>query len=72
MRMKSLERLQTVPSGKRTAFSVTFSGDPDTYEAVKTGLMQFVKGCEAKVKATKRPEQVFQINLDLLPWDDDE
>ncbi|MBX9768318.1 MAG: TIGR02147 family protein [Bdellovibrionales bacterium] len=69
MRARSVQRLQQVPQDQRYSFSVTCTGTEKTRELIQQKFLAFLKEIESEVK-TALPENAYQMNFDLFPWNE--
>lgn len=67
MRLKAIERMDVLDSDEAYRFSVIFSADTKTRERIHASFMEWLKGAQKQVQAS-REEEVYQMNFDLLNW----
>jgi hypothetical protein len=65
-RQKSIDRIAEI-GDEGYGFSVCFSADEKTRKVIQQNFLDFLKKTEALV-GQANPENVYQINFDLLPW----
>ena len=68
--LKSLatSKLFSVPNKKKNSISTLFTCSKDTAEMIRFNLIEFLKSTEKLVTSDENPSEVYQISLDLFPW----
>jgi transcriptional regulator with XRE-family HTH domain len=67
MRLKSLEQAERSEKSEAYRFSVIFSTDQQTRDAIHSSFLKWLKSVQMHVKQGVE-EDVFQMNFDLLRW----
>ena len=67
LRLWALQKLFEMGNKKPYTFSVVFSADEETRAEIQAKFLEFLSWAEKRVGKTK-PERLFQMNFDLLPW----
>lgn len=68
VRLKILERINALSVDSSYNVSVFFAGDARLQEEIQAEFLLFLKKIRAKVDDCKKPESVFQLTFDLVPW----
>ncbi len=67
LRSLSLSHLSRTEEEDRHSFMVTFSGEPETFRAIKEAFQKMIQESEQKVRASKNTN-TYQITFDLFKW----
>jgi len=67
LRSLSLSHLSRTEEEDRHSFMVTFSGEPETFRAIKESFQKMIQESEQKVRASKNTN-TYQITFDLFKW----
>ncbi|HVK61028.1 MAG TPA: TIGR02147 family protein [Bdellovibrionales bacterium] len=67
MRMKAVERMETLDKSDAYRFSVVFSTDAKAKEEIHSSFLNWLKGVQKTVQKSSE-EEVFQLNFDLFSW----
>ena len=70
VRLKILERINALPVNSSYNFSVFFAGDVQLKDEIQAEFLIFLKKIRSKVDDCKKPESVYQLSFDLVPWTD--
>ncbi len=67
LRSLSMQRVVSIPKEDRYNLAVTFTGDDQTFEKLRSLFMTFISQSSAVIKEAPH-KKVFQMNFDLFPW----
>ena len=67
MKALSQQSMASIEDHRKETVCVTFSGEEETFKAVHSEFLEFLKRTEDHVKKS-HPREVFQINFDLHYW----
>ncbi len=68
MRMKSIDQIQRLSPDNVYSFSATISTLPEVRTKIQAEFLKFLKTAE-KLVTNNDPENLYQMNFDLFPWD---
>lgn len=67
LRLKGLDRIQSLSNEKAYTFSVLFTASPEERKWIQSEFLSFLKRVEKIVKKAQ-PREVYQMSFDLFDW----
>jgi len=67
LRSLGISQLPKIEEEDKSSFMVTFSAEPETFQAIKDSFQKFIKEIEKKVVAAQC-RNTYQLNFDLFKW----
>lgn len=68
LRLKALEQIQRLGKDQSYSCSVIITANEEVKAELQTQFLKFLKDAEKRVSAVAKPDLVFQIGFDLVPW----